>query len=123
MDNFCVFLTNQLEQERQYSQHTNTSSCLPQQIQGDLIVIPHAYSAEEDTFKEDLLRLCKANRHIKEALETGTSVTVEYSLTEINNIIPRKRVRSDAYVRFQRFLKTKGITLIIKSRKSQKANA
>lgn len=123
MDNFCVFLTNQLEQERQYSQHTNTSSCLPQQLHGDLIVIPHAYSTEEDTFKEDLLRLCKANRHIKEALETGTSVTVEYSLTEISNIIPRKRVRSDAYVRFQRFLKTKGITLIINSRKSQKANA
>lgn len=84
MDNFCVFLTNQLEQERQFTA-VDTSSCLPQQIQGDLIVIPHAYSAEEDIFKEDLLRLCKANRHIKEALETGTSVTVEYSLTEISN--------------------------------------
>ncbi|MBQ0074174.1 MAG: hypothetical protein KBT34_08255 [Prevotella sp.] len=121
MDNFCVFLTNQLEQERQYT--AVASSCLPQQIHGDLIVIPHAYSTEEDTFKEDLLRLCNANIQVKEALETGTSVTIEYTLTEINNIIPRKRVRSDAYVRFQRFLKTKGITLIINSRKRQKTNA
>lgn len=122
MDNFCVFLTNQLEQERQYTA-VDMPSCLPQQIHGDLIVIPHAYSAEEDAFKEDLLRLCNANKHVKEALEMGTSVTVDYSLTEISNIIPRKRARSDAYVRFQRFLKTKGITLIIKSRKTQKANA
>lgn len=122
MDNFCVFLTNQLEQERQYTA-VDKSSCLPQQLHGDLIVIPHAYSAEEDTFKDDLLRLCNANIQVKEALEIGTSVTVQYSLTEICNIIPRNRVRSDAYVRFQRFLKTKGITLIIKSRKSQKASA
>lgn len=48
-------------------------------------------------------------------------LTLELSLAEISTIIPKKRIRVDAYARLQRLLKTKNIELKIFSQKT-KAN-
>lgn len=113
MDNFCIFLAHSLDQERQYS--------APRKIDADkVVVIPHSYQSEEEYFKEDIALLCGAYPIVAATLETGESCTVETTLAEILAVVPRKRSRCDAYSRFQRYLQTRGVTLVINSNKSKK---
>ena len=85
------------------------------------ILIPRSYSEEEDSLAPEIDMLKNRFPEVVESLETGKPLTLELSLAEISTIIPKKRIRVDAYARLQRLLKTKNIELKIFSQKT-KAN-
>ena len=87
----------------------------------NIVLIPRNYHVEEDSLSPDIELLKKRFPEVIESLETGKPLTLELSLAEISAIIPKKRIRVDAYARLQRLLKTKNIELKIFSQKT-KAN-
>ena len=112
--NFALYLQRMLDNECQCPSYQEVS---PENI----VFIPRNYSEEEDSLAPELELLKKGFPEVIESLETGKPLTLELSLAEISAIIPKKRVRVDAYARLQRLLKTKNIELKIFSQKT-KAN-
>lgn len=110
--NFTLYLQRMLDNECTSYQEVNPAN---------IVFIPRNYSEEEDSLAPDLELLKKRFPEVVESLETGKPLTLELSLAEISAIIPKKRIRVDAYARLQRLLKTKNIELKIFSQKT-KAN-
>ena len=112
--NFALYLQRMLDNERQCPSYQEVS---PENI----VFIPRNYSEEEKSLAPELELLKKGFPEVIESLETGKPLTLELSLAEISTIIPKKRIRVDAYARLERLLKTKNIELKIFSQKT-KAN-
>jgi hypothetical protein len=110
--NFALYLQRMLDNECPSYQEVSPEN---------IVFIPRNYSEEEDSLAPELELLKKGFPEVIESLETGKPLTLELSLAEISTIIPKKRVRVDAYARIQRLLKTKNIELKIFSQKT-KAN-
>lgn len=110
--NFALYLQRMLDNECPSYQEVSPEN---------IIFIPRNYSEEEDSLASEIEMLKKRFPEVVESLETGKSLTLELSLAEISAIIPKKRIRVDAYARLQRLLKTKNIELKIFSQKT-KAN-
>ena len=110
--NFTLYLQRMLDNDCPSYQEVNPAH---------IVFIPRNYSEEEDSLAPDLELLKKRFPQVVESLETGKPLTLELSLAEISTIIPKKRIRVDAYARLQRLLKTKNIELKIFSQKT-KAN-
>jgi hypothetical protein len=110
--NFALYLQRMLDNECPSYQEVSPEN---------IVFIPRNYSEEEDSLAPELELLKKGFPEVIESLETGKPLTLELSLAEISAIIPKKRVRVDAYARIQRLLKTKNIELKIFSQKT-KAN-
>ena len=110
--NFTLYLQRMLDNDCPSYQEVNPAN---------IVFIPRNYSEEEDSLAPDLELLKKRFPQVVESLETGKPLTLELSLAEIRTIIPKKRIRVDAYARLQRLLKTKNIELKIFSQKT-KAN-
>ena len=112
MNNFALYLQRFLENESPSYQEVNLEN---------MVFIPRNYTEELDILAPDIELLKKRFPQVVESFETGKPLTLELSLAEISTIIPKKRVRVDAYARIQRLLKTKNIELKIFSQKT-KAN-
>jgi hypothetical protein len=110
--NFTLYLKRFLENECPSYQEVNPEN---------IVFIPRNYSEEEESQAPDIELLKKRFPEVVESFETGKPLTLELSLAEISTIIPKKRIRVDAYARLQRLLKTKNIELKIFSQKT-KAN-
>lgn len=110
--NFTLYLQRMLDNDCPSYQEVNPAN---------ILFIPRNYTEEEDILAPDIELLKKRFPEVVESLETGKPLTLELSLAEISAIIPRKRIRVDAYARLQRLLKTKNIELKIFSQKT-KAN-
>ena len=108
--NFTLYLQRMLDNECPSYQEVNPEN---------IVFIPRNYSEEEDSLAPDLELLKKRFPDVVESLETGKPLTLELSLAEISTIIPKKRIRVDAYARLQRLLKTKNIELKIFSQKTK----
>ena len=94
--NFTLYLQRMLDNECPSYQEVNPEN---------IVFIPRNYSEEEDSLAPDLELLKKRFPDVVESLETGKPLTLELSLAEISTIIPKKRIRVDAYARLQRLLK------------------
>ena len=112
MNNFALYLQRFLENESPSYQEVNLEN---------MVFIPRNYTEELDSLAPDIELLKKRFPEVVESFETGKPLTLELSLAEISTIIPKKRIRVDAYARLQRLLKTKNIELKIFSQKT-KAN-
>ena len=110
--NFALYLQRMLDNECPSYQEVSPET---------IVFIPRNYSEEEESLAPELELLKKRFPEVVESFETGMPLTLELSLAEISTIIPKKRIRVDAYARLQRLLKTKNIELKIFSQKT-KAN-
>ena len=110
--NFTLYLQRMLENECPSYQEVSPEN---------IVFIPRNLSDEQESLAPDMELLKKRFPEVVESLESGKPLTLELSLAEISGIIPKKRIRVDAYARLQRLLKTKNIELKIFSQKT-KAN-
>lgn len=108
--NFTLYLQRMLDNECPSYQEVSPEN---------VVFIPRNYSEEEGCLSPEIEMLKNHFPEVAEALGAGKPLTLELSLGEISAIIPKKRVRVDAYARLQRILKTKNIELKIFSQKTK----
>lgn len=82
----------------------------------------HANEIEERYFALDIESLKQHDEGFKAAYDCGSGYELTIKLMDLFVICPRKRQRKQQYKRFVKYLASRGITLIITSRKHDKNN-
>jgi exosome complex RNA-binding protein Rrp4 len=95
--------------ERKISNHTKRKDVVSND---NNVVAP--YDTTKDATELEITKLEERFGELKEGME------VSITLQEINNLIPKSRVRTDAYCKLVSALKRIGVTLIITSRKKKR---
>ena len=80
----------------------------------------HANEIEERYFALDIESLKQHDEGFKTAYDCGSGYELKIKLMDLFVICPRKRQRKQQYKRFVKYLASRGITLIITSRKHDK---
>ena len=80
----------------------------------------HANEIEERYFALDIESRKQHDEGFKTAYDCGSGYELTIKLMDLFVICPRKRQRKQQYKRFVKYLASRGITLIITSRKRDK---
>lgn len=108
---FTIYLQQQLDAERKiYSE-------LPKHAAP--IIIPRTVEKEEKAIEDDMTKFLAAYPQAALAIEQNKPITIQLTLSELNESVPHNRVRVDSYNRLVRLLRVKNIELVITSKRTK----